>query len=66
VPLEEVFTGQPAALRVLSVVRAEGFKLRARARHVYSEAARVLAFKAAAEVGARGTSAAVARARSLG
>jgi hypothetical protein len=54
VPLSEVFVGQAAPLRVLGVVRGEGFKLRDRAHHVYAEAERVYAFRAAAEVRAGG------------
>jgi hypothetical protein len=50
VPLAQVFAGEASPLRVLGVVKAEGFKLRDRASHVYSEADRVYAFRAAAEV----------------
>lgn len=54
-PLEELFAGEPSPLRVLGVVKAEGFKVGDRAAHVYAEADRVYAFRAAAEVGsARG------------
>lgn len=51
VPLDEVFKGEASPLRVLGVVKDEGFKLRDRALHVYSEADRVYAFRAAAEDG---------------
>jgi hypothetical protein len=51
VSLSKVFAGEPSPLRVLGVVRGEGFKLRDRAAHVYSEADRVYAFRTAAEVG---------------
>jgi hypothetical protein len=50
VPLADVFAGEASPLRVLGVVRDEGFKLRDRAAHVYSEADRVYAFQAAAAV----------------
>jgi N-acetylgalactosamine kinase len=50
VPLGEVFAGEPSPLRVLGVVKGEGLKLGDRAAHVYSEAARVYAFRDAAEV----------------
>lgn len=49
-PLEKVFEGEASPLRVLGVVREEGFKLGDRAAHVYSEADRVYAFRDAAEV----------------
>lgn len=49
-PLDKVFEGEASPLRVLGVVKDEGFKLRDRAAHVYSEADRVYAFRAAAEV----------------
>jgi len=48
-----VYEGQASPLRVLSVVRDEGFKLGDRAAHVYSEADRVYSFRAAAEVRGR-------------
>lgn len=48
-PLDKVYEGQASPLRVLSVVRDEGFKLGDRAAHVYSEADRVYSFRAAAE-----------------
>ncbi|KIY97734.1 galactokinase [Monoraphidium neglectum] len=51
VPLADVFAGEASPLRVLGVVRDEGFKLRDRAAHVYSEADRVYAFQAAAADG---------------
>ncbi len=49
-PLTQLFQNEPAPLRVLRAVKPGGFRLRDRARHVYSEAARVHAFRAAAEV----------------
>ncbi|GBF90169.1 galactokinase [Raphidocelis subcapitata] len=49
VPLSELFAGEPSPLRVVGVVAGEGFKLRDRAAHVYSEADRVYKFRAAAE-----------------
>lgn len=49
VPLDKVFEGEASPLRVLGVVRGEGFKLGDRAAHVYSEADRVYKFRAAAE-----------------
>jgi hypothetical protein len=49
-PLDKLFEGEASPLRVLRVVREEGFKLGDRAAHVYSEADRVYAFRAAAEV----------------
>ncbi|KAI8476482.1 MAG: ribosomal protein S5 domain 2-type protein [Monoraphidium minutum] len=51
VPLAEIFAGEASPLRVLGVVRDEGFKLRDRAAHVYAEADRVYAFRAATEGG---------------
>lgn len=49
VKLGDMFEGEASPLRVLGVVRDEGFKLRDRAAHVYAEAERVYAFRAAAE-----------------
>jgi hypothetical protein len=43
--LDSIYEGNASALRVLSVVGAEGFHLRDRALHVYSEAGRVYAFR---------------------
>ncbi|KIY91651.1 hypothetical protein MNEG_16313, partial [Monoraphidium neglectum] len=48
-PLGQVFAGDPRALRVLRAAADSGFRLRDRAAHVYSEADRVLRFRAAAE-----------------
>ncbi|KAI8469392.1 MAG: ribosomal protein S5 domain 2-type protein [Monoraphidium minutum] len=47
-PLEEALAGDPRALRVLAAARGPGFALRRRAAHVFSEAARVLEFRAVA------------------
>lgn len=43
--LDSIYEGNASALRVLSVVGPEGFLLRDRALHVYSEAGRVYAFR---------------------
>jgi hypothetical protein len=43
--LDSIYAGNASALRVLSVVGPEGFELRNRALHVYSEAGRVYAFR---------------------
>lgn len=43
--LDSIYAGNSSALRVLSVVGPEGFELRNRALHVYSEAGRVYAFR---------------------
>lgn len=43
--VSSIYEGNASALRVLSVVGAEGFQLRNRALHVYSEAGRVYAFR---------------------
>jgi hypothetical protein len=43
--LDSIYEGNSSALRVLSVVGPEGFHLRDRALHVYSEAGRVYAFR---------------------
>lgn len=43
--LDSIYEGNASALRVLSVVGPEGFHLRDRALHVYSEAGRVYAFR---------------------
>jgi len=43
--LDSIYEGNASALRVLSVVGPEGFRLRDRALHVYSEAGRVYAFR---------------------
>lgn len=50
VALAALFDGDARALRVLGAVRGEGFRLRDRAAHVYSETDRVLRFRAVAEV----------------
>ena len=44
--LEALYEGQAASLRSIAAAGADGFKLRDRALHVYSEAARVTSFKA--------------------
>jgi len=46
VKLADVFKGKASPLRVLEVCRDDGYQLRNRALHVYSEAARVVDFKA--------------------
>ncbi|KAF5838871.1 ribosomal protein S5 domain 2-type protein [Dunaliella salina] len=47
VPLDSLYTGSPASLKVLQVAReGGGFKLRQRAEHVFEEEKRVLEFKA--------------------
>jgi hypothetical protein len=48
--LDSIFDGNASALRVLRVVGPEGFHLRDRALHVFSEAGRVYAFKNVCEV----------------
>lgn len=50
--LDSIYEGNASALRVLSVVGPEGFHLRDRALHVYSEAGRVYAFRDVCKVGA--------------
>jgi hypothetical protein len=45
-PLEALYQGQAASLRAIAAAGSDGFKLHERALHVYSEAARVTAFKA--------------------
>lgn len=49
--LDSIYEGNASALRVLSVVGPEGFHLRDRAVHVYSEAGRVYAFRDVCKVG---------------
>uniref|UniRef100_A0A383V891 Galactokinase n=1 Tax=Tetradesmus obliquus TaxID=3088 RepID=A0A383V891_TETOB len=44
-PLASIYEGNASALRVLGVVGPEGFRLRDRALHVYSEAGRVYGFR---------------------
>lgn len=48
--LDSIYEGNASALRVLSVVGPEGFRLRDRALHVYSEAGRVYAFRDVCQV----------------
>lgn len=48
--LNSIYSSNASALRVLSVVGPEGFRLRDRALHVYSEAGRVYAFRDVCEV----------------
>jgi hypothetical protein len=50
-PLASIYEGNASALRVLGVVGPEGFALRDRALHVYSEAGRVYAFRDVCKVG---------------
>jgi hypothetical protein len=53
-PLSSIYEGNASALRVLGVVGPEGFKLRDRAAHVYSEAGRVYAFRDVCKVRGQG------------
>jgi hypothetical protein len=56
--LDSIYEGNASALRVLSVVGPEGFLLRNRALHVYSEAGRVYAFRDVCKVSTEMTAAA--------
>jgi hypothetical protein len=58
--LDSIYEGNASALRVLSVVGPEGFHLRDRALHVYSEAGRVYAFRNVCKVRFTGHQAAAA------
>jgi galactokinase len=51
---ESLYEGQAASLRAIAAAGGDGFRLRDRALHVYSEAARVWAFKATCDDGALG------------